>query len=398
MEIDAKGSMGAPKTITPYGQWVGKFQSLSFEGKQIIVFPGNATFSIEPDLPNKGFACIDQGNQVHGSRKDFILRIEGDRLRAHGTSTTSYDWKTNEVISVEESVKRQGGHVIYLTELDVEDGIITNDSLTCNWIGNYQGNIIRGNFIGTKLSQNNPSPPNILMNWEEFKIHIASIIKDGREFFFRGQSTNKHRLNSSFHRERRYDLLRYATNDCEQLVQHVNAVSGRQYNLKDASEFGALLSLAQHHGFPTPLLDWSKSPYIAAFFAFENRSKHHGDRDNPRVYIFDAAKWQTETTQVCNLADPRPSITPREFIPSNNPRHLPQQSVHTYSNIEDIEGWIRRIEKQCGRQYLTIIDIERSQRRFAMKDLAYMGVTAAALFPGLDGVCGALKERFFELS
>jgi hypothetical protein len=179
------------------------------------------------------------------------------------------------------------------------------------------------------------------------------------------------------------------------LVQHINAASSRQYKQNDPTDFGALLSLAQHHGFPTPLLDWSKSPYIAAFFALENRPVIDNGHDFSRIYVFNAKEWRQNTTQAAHLADPRPVITPLEFCAHNNPRHLPQQSVHTYTNIENPESWIRLMEKVLKKDFLTVIDIPRSERKYGMRDLAYMGVTAAALFPGLDGICRSMKEKYF---
>lgn len=40
----------------------------------------------------------------------------------------------------------------------------------------------------------------------------------------------------------------------------------------------------RHHGFPSPLLDWTMSPYVAAFFAFE--PKPPAQEENVAIYSF----------------------------------------------------------------------------------------------------------------
>lgn len=47
------------------------------------------------------------------------------------------------------------------------------------------------------------------------------------------------------------------------------------------------------------------------------------------------------------------------------------------------------------KKYLEAFDLAASDRDYIMKELALMGVTAGALFPGLDGACESLKERNF---
>lgn len=68
------------------------------------------------------------------------------------------------------------------------------------------------------------------------------------------------------------------------------------------------------------------------------------------------------------------------------------------SNVDHIETHIGLVEREQGKRYLEVFDLPASDHDFIMKELALMGITAGALFPGLDGACESLRERNFSHS
>jgi hypothetical protein len=161
---------------------------------------------------------------------------------------------------------------------------------------------------------------------------------------------------------------------------------------------GAFFNLVQHHGYPTPLLDWTYSPYVAAFFAFRGVSKAAAAGADPnekvRIVVLDE-RWLSDIQQLVMLDRAFPHFSITEFIAIENERMIPQQSVSSVTNVDDIETYIRAREEANGQSYLFAIDLPRSERSAVFDELSFMGLTAGSLFPGLDGACEELKERNF---
>jgi hypothetical protein len=158
--------------------------------------------------------------------------------------------------------------------------------------------------------------------------------------------------------------------------------------------YAAFLNLVQHHGFPTPLLDWTFSPFIAAYFAYKGARAVRGKK--VRVFVFDISIWHRDWERSQVLLPGNFHLTTLEPLSINNPRAGPQQSLTSVTNVDDVETYIGVQELRTKRTYLRAIDLPAIERKHALAELALMGISAGSLFPGLDGMCGQLRERYYD--
>ncbi|MFF7046515.1 FRG domain-containing protein [Streptomyces massasporeus] len=86
--------------------------------------------------------------------------------------------------------------------------------------------------------------------------------------FYRGQSNADHGLSSSLFRVLRASVERVTEYRMAKVEEHMLQVMRRQ-GLGRLMTDGQLLGLLQHHGIPTRLIDVSKSPLEALFFAVD---------------------------------------------------------------------------------------------------------------------------------
>lgn len=290
-----------------------------------------------------------------------------------------------------ESIKTQYGEgVVHSSEakvlLKVLDGKLQVDAIT--------GNGVAFAAVLNKPTRNSESKIHgQKMSWNAFKTSISSQSKFS--FLFRGQS-EPWSLCTSFHRRDRYRMSEFTNKDVKQLHQRLSAITKHFFDLAVPDQNGAFFNLLQHHGYPTPLLDWSHSPYVAAFFAFRDRPIGYEGDAVVRIYIFNNQGWQQRFPQIKNLDPPFPHLSVMEFIAIDNPRLVPQQAVTTVTNLHDIEAYILERESETGVKYLEAIDIPANEREVAMRDLRFMGITAGSMFPSIDGVCEELRERNFD--
>lgn len=233
--------------------------------------------------------------------------------------------------------------------------------------------------------------------WSEFKAKYGA--HQHGSLIFRGQQ-RAYKLRTSLHRSGRANLRRFLNEDVRILHRRLSGQLQHQFNLADSDQNGAFLNLIQHHGYPTPLLDWTYSPFVAAFFAYRNvtekRISEKASGDAVRIFVIDRTLCRRVLPAIYNLSEMCLHFSLMDFPTLENPRLVPQQSISGVTNLDDIEGYLVAYGFSRGERLLWAYDLPVHSRSEVMNDLQMMGISAGSLFPGIDGVCEEMRETRFS--
>jgi len=236
-----------------------------------------------------------------------------------------------------------------------------------------------------------------LISWEQYKALVGEHIRMRRNMVYRGQRNATWSLTSALHRTPFVrdvgDMLVYINQVLPQVQEAVEAWTGKSWDLSTELGLAEFLAFLQHNGFPTPILDWSSSPFIAAYFAFEGVDSFSAQRENVAIYCFDEEVWIRDKPQSKDVADERPNVSMLRPRIIGNHKLAAQQGCFTWSNVVDIEGHIRANEAD-DTKYLIKYEIPSELRPVVMRELSLMGISAIQLMPSVEAVC---KKAFEDM-
>ncbi|MES2685647.1 MAG: FRG domain-containing protein [Pseudomonadota bacterium] len=347
----------------------------------------------DDDLPNEAMVHAWKSGTAEPPFA-VLFGLEWNKERNHARMVPRVRFKPSDNGGEIQSVQLTAEEAAQFQQFQAELIVQKNGSLRGSWQGSGGK---KGVFKYSATSSNGERVTATVCNdWDAFKKWAASTNQSMGACLFRGHGDKEFRLMTTLHRLGRSRLERYCGRTLQTFRQNAEAVLGMRINSADSEDYSMLLGLAQHHGLPTPLLDWTDSPYIAAFFAFSDALDSQSSRPHAthvRIYALSQDFVDQSSTPIVVVPFMRPYVSPLAISARHNPRLYAQQGKFLVTNVADLENYFCFMQKKYKRTDLIAADVPIACAVEALKDLKFMGLTAATMFPRLDGVCRMMRHE-----
>ena len=236
-----------------------------------------------------------------------------------------------------------------------------------------------------------------LRSWDAFLKLITEV--PYANWAFRGERDERWPLYSSLSRHfQNFAVDRRAWPQQENRILRIFKRKAHQFLSKppDPDDDFQWMALMQHHGAPTRLIDFTWSPYVAAFFALERTL---GDSV---VWAINPARIDGGRAARKARIDPRVAANFRRYFlrgnqrllwlgepPTMNSRLIAQSGTFVVPGVLDspVEDLLSAADSE---NVLAKMVLAHAVREVGMRELYRMNITYATLFPDLDGLARSL--------
>lgn len=254
-------------------------------------------------------------------------------------------------------------------------------------------------------------------------------------FVFRGHEKSSYRLINTWQRHRSIPHETWNSEIDEALTAYKVGLEKLGIDSFDHTNRFEALEHGRHHGVPTPCLDFSYSPYVALFFAFNGTrvprkktaysvvyalnikqlaeawaKEEHNPKDNIDVFYKAFRKFQYAKPEDFENGFPANFL---QFIPfpgRSNKRMQRQLGCFVYDTLWyghrgliDLEDYIEKkieipffdgVETKPGKPILTKIFINQAATSDVFARLELMNITGGNLYDSADGVALDVKNAY----